>query len=314
MLTILVVPSDDSRLPAGLERLAEGHTGTGLSVGPLAPGDVAALATTVSGSRVPGLTAHRLCAHTLGNPRHLLALLAETPPDRWRGWEPVLPAPRIFSRTVVRRLAACSGDARLLVEAVAALGDDAALATAAALAGVDEPLEAWRRPAPPDCSPCPGPHRPATWRSPHPLVRAAVYGQSTPARRSRLHREAARLVDDDQAALHHRAAAAQLPDDALAAELQCFSDRARMAGEWAEAAWALLESGRLSAHRELREQRVLRAVALLGDAGGVAGPTRPRWGIGGGRSAAGRHRGLHRAPAGPSCRGARPAARRVGRS
>ena len=142
VLTILVVPSDDSRLPAGLERLAEGHTGTGLDVGPLAPGDVAALATAVSGSRVPGLTAHRLCAHTLGNPRHLLALLAETPPDRWRGWEPVLPAPRIFSRTVVRRLAACSGDARLLVEAVAALGDDAALATAAALAEVDEPLEA----------------------------------------------------------------------------------------------------------------------------------------------------------------------------
>ena len=48
-----------------------------------------------------------------------------------------------------------------------------------------------------------------------------------------------------------------------------------MVGEWAEAAWALLESGRLSAHRELREQRVLRAVALLGDAGGVAGPPGP---------------------------------------
>ena len=82
-------------------------------------------------------------------------------------------------------------------------------------------------------------------------------------------------MDDDQAALHHRAAAAQLPDDALAAELQCSSDRARMVGEWAEAAWALLESGRLSAHRELREQRVLLAVALLGDAGGVAGPPGP---------------------------------------
>ena len=275
VLTILVVPSDDSRLPAGLERLAEGHTGTGLDVGPLAPGDVAALATAVSGSRVPGLTAHRLCAHTLGNPRHLLALLAETPPDRWRGWEPVLPAPRIFSRTIVRRLAACSGDARLLVEAVAALGDDAALATAAALAEVDEPLEALEEACSAGLLAVSGPAPPGDLAFPHPLVRAAVYGQLTPARRSRLHREAARLVDDDQAALHHRAAAAQLPDDALAAELQCCSDRARMVGEWAEAAWALLESGRLSAHRELREQRVLRAVALLGDAGGVAGPPGP---------------------------------------
>ena len=82
-------------------------------------------------------------------------------------------------------------------------------------------------------------------------------------------------MDDEQSALHHRAAAAQLPDDALAAELQCSSDRARMEGEWAEAAWALRESGRLSAHREQREQRVLRAVALLGDAGAITGTTAP---------------------------------------
>ena len=244
-------------------------------MGPLAPSDVAALATAASGSRVPGLTAHRLCAHTLGNPRHLLALLAETPPDRWRGWEPVLPAPRIYSRTVVRRLAACGGDARLLVEAVAALGDDAALATAAALADVDEPLEALEEACSAGLLAVTGPAPPGDLTFPHPLVRAAVYGQLTPGRRSRLHREAARLVDDAQAALHHRAAAAQLPDDALAAELQCCSDRARMVGKWAEAAWALLESGRLSAHRELREQRVLRAVALLGDAGGVAGTPGP---------------------------------------
>ena len=271
VLTIVVVPSDDCRLPAGLERLADGHTGIGLDVGPLTPADVAALATAVLGSRVPGLTAHRLCAHTLGNPRHLLALFAETPPDRWRGWEPVLPAPRVFSRTIGRRLAACSADARLLVEAVATLGDDTALATAAALAEVDEPLDALEEACSAGLLAVPGPAPPGDVTFPAPLVRAAVYGQLTPGRRARLHREAARLVDDEQAALHHRAAAAQLPDDALAADLQCSSDRARMVGDWAEAAWALLESGRLSAHRKLRDQRVLRAVALLGDAGGVTG-------------------------------------------
>ena len=140
--------------------------GPACSVGPLAPGDVAALATAVSGSRVPGLTAHRLCAHTLGNPRHLLALLAETPPDRWRGWEPVLPAPRMFSRTIVRRLAACSDGARLLVEAVAALGDGAQRwPRRPRWPRWTSRSRPWRRPAPPDCSPCPGPHRPATWRS-----------------------------------------------------------------------------------------------------------------------------------------------------
>jgi len=40
------------------------------------PGDVQALAAATTGTRMPGMTAHRLCAHTLGNPRHVLALLA----------------------------------------------------------------------------------------------------------------------------------------------------------------------------------------------------------------------------------------------
>ncbi len=141
VLTILVVPPDDARLPTGLERLAEGHTGVTLEVGPLTPADVQALAATVTGTRISGLIAHRLCAHTLGNARHVLALLAETPADRWRGWEPVLPAPRVFSRTIGRRLAACSDRARRFVEAAAVVGDGATMAAAAALAEVDGSLE-----------------------------------------------------------------------------------------------------------------------------------------------------------------------------
>ena len=38
VLTILVVPSDDARLPTGLVRLADGHTGATLDVGPLGVG------------------------------------------------------------------------------------------------------------------------------------------------------------------------------------------------------------------------------------------------------------------------------------
>ena len=273
VLTILVVPPDDTRLPAGLERLAEGRTGVTLQVGPLVPGDVQALAAATTGTRMPGMTAHRLCAHTLGNPRHVLALLAETPPDRWRGWDPVLPAPRVYSRTIGRRLAACSDRARRLVEAAAVVGDGATLAMAAALAEVDEPLTELEEACgaglldASECSPA------GSLAFAHPLVRAAVYGQLTPARRLRLHREAALLVGDERAALHHRAEATQPPDDALAAELQCFSDRVKAAGEWREAAWALLESGRLSGRRAQRERRLLRAVGLLGDAGAVAGGT-----------------------------------------
>ena len=273
VLTILVVPPDDTRLPAGLERLAEGRTGVTLQVRPLVPGDVQALAAATTGTRMPGMTAHRLCAHTLGNPRHVLALLAETPPDRWRGWDLVLPAPRVYGRTIGRRLAACSDRARRLVEAAAVVGDGATLAVAAALAEVDEPLTELEEACGAgllDASEC----RPAgSLAFAHPLVRAAVYGQLTPARRLRLHREAALLVGDERAALHHRAEATQPPDDALAAELQCFSDRVKAGGEWTEAAWALLESGRLSGRRAQRERRLLRAVGLLGDAGAVADGT-----------------------------------------
>ena len=314
VLTILVVPPDDTRLPAGLERLAEGRTGVTLQVGPLVPGDVQALAAATTGTRMPGMTAHRLCAHTLGNPRHVLALLAETPPDRWRGWDPVLPAPRVYSRTIGRRLAACSDRARRLVEAAAVVGDGATLAMAAALAEVDEPLTELEEACgaglldASECSPA------GSLAFAHPLVRAAVYGQLTPARRLRLHREAALLVGDERAALHHRAEATQPPDDALAAELQCFSDRVKAGGEWREAAWALLESGRLSGRRAQRERRLLRAVGLLGDAGAVAGRDDPgARDAGGGRPAARRHRRIRRAPAGPDRRGAPPTARSMGR-
>ena len=271
VLTILVVPPDDAHLPAGLERLADGHTGLTLDVGPLAPADVQALALTVTGTRISGLIAHRLCAHTLGNARHVLALLAETPADRWRGWEPVLPAPRVFSRTIDRRLAACSDRARRFVEAAAIVGDGATMAAAAALAEVDGSLREVEEACAAGLLDASGCASPGSLAFAHPLVRAAVYGQLTPARRLRLHQEAARLVDDERAALHHRAAATQPPDDTLAAELQRFSDRSRTAGQWREAAWALLESGRLSARRAQREQRLLRAVGLLGDAGAVTG-------------------------------------------
>jgi DNA-binding CsgD family transcriptional regulator len=271
VLTILAVPPDDARLPTGLQRLAEGHTGATLELGPLTPVDVQTLAATVIGAPVPGLIAHRLCAHTLGNPRHVLALLAETPADCWQGWEPVLPAPRVFSRTIGRRLAVCSDRARRFVEAAAVVGEGATVATAAAVAGVDGPLGEVEEACAAgllDTSAC---ATPGSLAFANPLVRAAVYGQLTPTQRLRLHREAARLVDDEGTALHHRAAATQPPDDALAAELQRFSDRSRAAGQWGEAGWALLESGRLSARRAQREQRLLRAVGLLGDAGAVTG-------------------------------------------
>ena len=273
VLTVLVVPLDDAHLPAGFQRLASGLTGATLQVGPLAPVDVQALSAAVTGTQLPGLTAHRLCAHTLGNPRHILALLAEAPSDSWGTGDHVLPAPRVYSRTIGRRLAACSDGARRLVEAAAVVGDGATLATVAALADVLDPLTALEEACAAglldtlECSPA------LSLGFAHPLARAAIYGQLTAVRRLRLHREAAQLVDDERAALHHRVSAARPPDEALAAELQRFSDRVRTVADWAEAAWALLESGRLSGRGPQRELRLLRAAGLLGDAGAAASTT-----------------------------------------
>ena len=167
VLTILVVPPDDARLPAGLERLADGHTGVTLEVGPLTPANVQALAATVTGTRMSGLIAHRLCAHTLGNARHVLALLAETPADRWRGWEPVLPAPRVFSRTIGRRLAACSargGSSRPLPSS----GTVPRWPSRPAWPAWPGRCARWRRRVPPDCSTRLRAPLPGAWGSPIP--------------------------------------------------------------------------------------------------------------------------------------------------
>ena len=129
-------------MPEGLVRLAGcARTGSVLPLGPMLPGDVQDLAAAVGVPDLPLRTAYRLCAHTVGNPRHLLALLAELPVEAWSR-ELVLPAPRLFSRSVGRTLSSCSGAACRLVESVSVLGEHADLATAAAIADVDEPLVA----------------------------------------------------------------------------------------------------------------------------------------------------------------------------
>ena len=117
------------------------RTGFELPIGPMLPAEVQDLAAAVGVPDLPLRTAYRMCAHTLGNPRHLVALLAELPVEAWSR-EMVLPAPRLFSRSVGRTLSSCADAARRLVEAVSVLGEHADLSTAAAIADVDEPLVA----------------------------------------------------------------------------------------------------------------------------------------------------------------------------
>ena len=209
VMTVLMRRPEAADLPEGLVRLAEcARTGFELPIGPMLPAEVQDLAAAVGVPGLPLRTAYRMCAHTLGNPRHLVALLAELPVEAWSR-EMVLPAPRLFSRSVVRTLDSCADAARRLVEAVAVLGEHADLSTAAAIADVDEPLVALEEAC--RAGLLTTPHPTSAWHLafPDPLVGAAVYGQLGAARRARLHLAAAGLAADGRAARNHRALAAQ---------------------------------------------------------------------------------------------------------
>lgn len=209
VMTVVVTRPESAGLPEGLVRLADsGRTGTVLPVGPMLPGDVQDLAAAVGVPDLPLRTAYRLCAHTLGNPGHLLALLAELPREAWSR-DAALPAPRTFTCSVGRTLSACADPARRLVEAVSVLGEHAALSDAAAIADVDEPLAALEEACRVGLLLTPRPAEAWHLTFPEPLVRAAVYGQLGAARRARLHRAAAEAVDDGRTAPDHRTPAGQ---------------------------------------------------------------------------------------------------------
>lgn len=91
---------------------------------------------------------------------------------------------------------------------------------------------------------------------PHSLVRAAIYADLSPARRTALHLSAARLMAGT-VALAHRVAAAASPDAALAAELTELAEAEAAAGLHASAARHFISAADLSAEPALRHDRVL---------------------------------------------------------
>jgi DNA-binding CsgD family transcriptional regulator/tetratricopeptide (TPR) repeat protein len=237
---------------------------------PIAPFDVdetRLLAARVAAVDLPISVARRLREHTGGRPGHLREVLQQTPRACWSDWQTPLPPPGSVQRRVQRALQRCSPAARSLVEAAAVLGETPLLADAAALAGLEAPLdaldEAWRV----------GLLAPRAGRGLDALsfserfARGAVHSSLAPRARHDLHLRAASLLGDETERLRHRVEATPLPDPALADELVALARRKATEGAWAVVADALVDASRISPGRADREDRLLQAVDALAGAG-----------------------------------------------
>jgi DNA-binding CsgD family transcriptional regulator len=260
VLTLLLTRNEVAGPAEGLCRLAARGAGAVLHLAPLTVRDVRSLASSVAaGPFTTGLMA-QLHAHTLGNPSHLRDVLAELPPSEWCTSQSALPVPRAVAQRVRHVVGVCAPEARRLVEAASVLGDGSRLVTAAALAGVEDPLATIEVASAVGLLDTRDEREGRHVVFPHPLVQAAVYQRLGPARRVRLHLAAAELVDEEGARLRHRVVAADPPDEGLAEELSGFAQRQAALGAWSGAASALVEASRMSPSRQRREDRLLEAL------------------------------------------------------
>lgn len=239
-----------------------------LDLEPLGPRAVAELAA-ARRLPLPDRVAERLSRHTAGVPRHVLALLEEMPAEAWSDPEVRLPPPTAVAVAVGERLAGVGDRARALTEAVAVLGRAVELHEAGRLAGLDDLLVPLEEAARTGLVVRAGGRLGPTARAPDPMVRAAVIDALGPDAAATLRRRAAEVVADPVRGLEYLAAATPGRDAELADRLDARARAEADDGAWQAAASLLREAGRLTEDRDLREQRVTRAVDALVGAGDV---------------------------------------------
>jgi AAA ATPase domain len=223
-----------SRLGEGWQRfLAGDHRVSRVRLGGLGPGDVVTLGRALGMGELPRWAVDRLLEQTGGNPLYCRAMLEELGIEGLDRPGGVLRVPRPLAGAVLLRVGALSLAARELVVASAVLGRCCELAAAAAaLAGLDDPLPALGEAVAAGILVEQRGGARAGIGFSHLLVQRAVYGNLSPARRRRLHEQAAGLVDW-RSALGHRVAAAAGPDDELGSDLEAAGEEARRAGRMA---------------------------------------------------------------------------------
>ena len=239
-----------------------------LRVEPLGRLDARTLLESVLPARLDDRVLDRIVVETRGNPLALLELPRGLTPTQLAGGFglPVaVPLSASIEESFTRRLATLPDDARrlLLVAAADPVGDTALVWRAARQLGIPESvveaveaeglLELGAR---------------VVFR--HPLVRSAVYRGVGLKERRAVHRALAEatdpLIDPDRRAWH-RAQAASMPDEDVAAELERSAGRAQARGGLAAVAAFLERAAALTPEPTHRAQRLLAAAVAKHDAG-----------------------------------------------
>jgi DNA-binding CsgD family transcriptional regulator len=239
-----------------------------LRVEPLGRRDARALLQSVLPAPLDDHVLDRIVVETRGNPLALLELPRGLTPTQLAGGFglPVaVPLSASIEESFTRRLARLPGEARrfLLVAAADPVGDPALVWRAARWLGVPESvadaveaedlLELGAR---------------VVFR--HPLVRSAVYRAAGVRERRAVHLALAQATDpqvDPDRRAWHRAHAASLPDEDVAAELERSAGRAQARGGLAAVAAFLECAAGLTPEPTRRAQRVVAAAAAKRDAG-----------------------------------------------
>ena len=256
-------PGATARLGEGWARFVDGdRRASVLTLRGLDAGEVGLLCGRLGRAGLSERTVRRLADHTGGNPLLARALLDELSDDELRAPGGFFRAPRSLASLILPRLAALSRPARDLVVAATVLGDRAALADAAQLAGIAEPVAALEKAE--RAGLLAGLDTPSgrVVSFPHLLMRRAIYCDLGAERRRQLHLRAAGITGGRDA-LAHRVAAADGLDPALAAELCASATAAAEAGNLPLSARYLQQAAAVTEHGPERDERVLSAFELL---------------------------------------------------
>ncbi len=261
VLTIVCARLGEMNDPGWMRFVAGDARATRLRLEGLGSDDISLLASAMGLGLLSRSGANRLAAHTGGNALYCRALLEEIGVAGLSGEHSGLPAPRQLSGVVLSRVASLPTSTQNFLAAAAVLGQHSPAAAICLVAQlpdghqqIEDSVESGLLIDDMTAS---------ELSFAHPLYRAAIYGDLSPATRRTLH-EIATTVTGGRTRLSHRILASLGPDESLARELDELANASVEIGELSIAAWAFEEAADLSPVGEERERRLLDAgVALL---------------------------------------------------